>query len=188
VKNVSSKDILLTIIRVVAYGSDAPGLDVTVDNDRFFDSNDLKSGGTEEMDRTPIRFGAPVTRGKALDESGANPNPSATDELIFVQFSDGSTWGDRKTGGQKLLVRTKTLRELKELGQVLDDKGEPGLKEELSHIELYQFPAIESLVYGCKSRTDPCLTNGVRGMLKEAERHEAEMKAISKPTELAPER
>lgn len=188
VKDVSGKDIVLTVIHVLAYGPDAPGLDGTSVVDRFFSPDDLKAGKDEEMDRGEMTFGAPVTNGKVLDETGANPHPTATAELIFVEFADGSTWGDRKTGNQKLLVRAETLRELKKLGQILDEKGEPGLREELSHIELYQFPAIEELVNVCKNRTDQCLARGLRGMLKEAGQHEAQMKAAYKPTRLSAQR
>lgn len=175
VTDVSNKRIVLTIIHISATGVDAPGLDNTVAVERFFGPNDLKPGGIEGIDPTPIKFGP----GNSA-EVGPLASPSATAELIFLQFADGSTWGDVDAGRPQLSVRAKTMGELHRLGQILNDQGAVALKDELSRVDLLQFPSINSLVYSCTNKTAVCLTNGLRSMLKEAELHEDEMKALSR--------
>src|SRR5580658_5179345 len=185
--NVSNKEIVLTVIHISGTGVGAPGIDHTVAVERFFGSNGLNPGGVEAIDHTPLRLGPAVSEGSVPVETGPAASPSATTaELTFLQFADGSTWGDPDVGRQQLSMRTKTLGELHKLEQILDEQGEPGLKNELSRVGQFQFPAIDSLVQNCTDKPASCLANGLRSTLKEAELHEAEMKDVFRSTLVSP--
>lgn len=185
--NVSNKEIVLTIIHIADTGVGALGLDYTVAVERFFGSNGLNPGGVEGINHSPIRLGPAVSAGSMPAETGPATGPSGTTaKLIFLQFADGSTWGDPDAGRQQLSVRTKTLGELRRLEQILNEQGESGLKNELSRVGQFQFPAIDSLVQSCTNKTASCLTHGLRSTLKEAELHEAEMKAVSRSALASP--
>jgi hypothetical protein len=179
VTNVTNKRIVLTIIHMSATGVGAPGLDHSVAVERFFDSNTFMPGRIEGIDHSPIKFG-PVASVKPVPaETGQAASPSATAELIFLQFADGSTWGDPDVGSQQLLLRRRSLMELHRLENVLDGKGEVGLKDELSRVDQFNFPAIYSLVHICTNKPTSCLVDKLRSMLKEANLRQAEMGVAS---------
>jgi hypothetical protein len=177
--NVSSKEILLTIIHISDTGVGGLGLNHTVAVERFFGSNDLNPGGVEGINHSPIRLGPAVSAGSVPAETATSPS-ATTAELVFLQFADGSTWGDPDAGREQLSVRTKTLGELHKLGLILNERGGPDLKSELLRVGQFQFPAIDSLVQSCMNETAPCLTHRLRSMLKQAELHETEMRAVSR--------
>jgi hypothetical protein len=178
--NVSNKKIVLTIIHIADTGVGALGLDYTAAVERLFGLNVLNPGGVEGINHSPIRLGPAVSARSVPAETGPAASPSAASaELVFLQFADGSTWGDPDVGRQQLSAREDTLRELRRLGQILDKQGELGLKNELSRVGQFQFPAIDSLVQSCTNKIASCLAHGLRNTLKEAELRESAMKAVS---------
>lgn len=174
--NVSNKGIMLTVIHISASGVDAPDLDNSIAVDRFLGPNILDTGREERIDPTRITFGSVASVRPRASEANSYANSSATAQVVFVQFTDGSFWGDLDVGREQLSLREKTLLKLNELENVLDEKGGLGLKDELSRIAPFQFLAIDVLASHCADKETSCLANGLRNILSDAHRHQAEMK------------
>lgn len=175
--NVSRKAVLLTVVHFEASGVNAPGLDHDWIMDRFFGPAVLQAGGLEKIEDAPITFGKTVVDLRPVpDEVGSDAHPTATAQVAFVQFVDGSTWGDVDVGREFILRRGSTLEELKRLEQVLSAQGTDEFARELSHSAAsLQFPAIGALIYECKSKAGSCLIDGLHSMLRAATEHQAEM-------------
>jgi hypothetical protein len=175
--NVSRKGVLLTVVHFEASGVDAPGLDSNWTMDRFFGPAVLQAGGLEKIEDPPMPFGGPIVNGKPVpEEVGPDAHPRATVQVTFVQFVDGSTWGDVDAGREFILRRRSTLGELKRLEQVLNAQGTDVFAREFSNSAAsFQFPAIEALVSECKSNAGSCLIDGLHSMLEAATEHQTEM-------------
>jgi hypothetical protein len=175
--NVSRKGVLLTVVHFGSSEGNAPGFDHSWILDRFFCPAVLQAGGLEKIEDSPIPFGKTIVNGRPVpDEVGSDARPTATAQVTFIQFVDGSTWGDVDVGREFILRRRSTLGELKRLGQVLDAQGADEFARELSNSAAsFQFPAIGALIYECKSKAGSCLTDGLHSMLQAATEHQAEM-------------
>jgi len=175
--NVSKRGVLLTVVHFGTSGVNAPGLDFTYIMDRFFGPAVLQAGGLEKIEDVPIPFGETTVNGKPVpEEVGPDAHTTAKAQVTFVQFMDGSTWGDVDAGCEFILRRRSTLVELKRLEQVLNAQGTDEFARELSNSAAsFQFPAIEALISECKSKAGPCLIHGLHSMLQAATEHQAEM-------------
>jgi hypothetical protein len=175
--NVSKKGVLLTVVRFEARGVNEPGLDNSYEMDRFFGRAVLQAGGLEKIRDFPISFGETIVNGKPVpEEVGPDAHPTATAQVTFVQFVDGSTWGDVDAGREFILRRRSTLGELKRLEQVLNSQGTDVFARDLSNSAAsFQFPAVGALISECKSKAGSCLIDGLHSMLQAATEHQAEM-------------
>jgi hypothetical protein len=180
IANVSGKGVTLFVIHFEAGGVNAPGLDYTYDEERFFGLDILEPGKTESIHNSPVRFGASTINGQPVPEDvGPDAVPAATAEVTFVQFVDGSTWGDPEAGHKSLIVRTQTFHELTRLEQVLEEGGERALKAEVSNMDIrFQPPCIGNLVRSCNNRAASCLADGLHSMIQAARQHETEMRTV----------
>jgi hypothetical protein len=174
---VSRKGILLTVVRFQASAVDVPGFDNSYEMDRFFGPAVLQAGGLEKIKDLPISFGGQFVNGKPVSaEVGPAVHPKATARVTFVQFVDGSTWGDVDAGREFILSRRSTLGELKRLQQVLNVQGTDVFASELSDsAATFQFPGIGALMSECKSKAGSCLIDGLHSMLQAAAEHQADM-------------
>jgi|SRR5215813_954952 len=178
VANASKLGVMLVVVHVEGGGLNGPSLDYTYQKDYFFDPNILQPGKEEEFHSSPLMFGAARVNGQVVSEDNiGGPGPTATAQVMFVQFADGSTWGDGESGKEPLTVRNQTIRELDRLEGVLKKDGDQALKKELS--ESANLACIDSLISGCRDKLDSCLVDGLRFMVKTAKQHEIEMKAKS---------
>lgn len=175
--NVSKKGVLLTVVHLEASGVNAPGLDSNWIIDRFFGPAVLQAGKLEKIEAPPISFGETIVNGKPAPEAvGPDAHPRARAQVTFVQFVDGSTWGDVDAGREFILRRRSTLEELKWLEQVLNAQGPDVFARELSNsAATLQFPAIGALISVCKSKADSCLIDGLHSTLQAATKHQAEV-------------
>jgi hypothetical protein len=135
IKNVSGKAVLLFIATLTEIGRypkgqhAAPGDGPTyvTEDDRFFSENLIQPG-----ESVTLRDAEPGTPNVAC---GVNPaeksNPIAEHWLSFVQFSDGSTFGDPAEARDALALREKILRGLRELNQSYAEHGEQGFAAKL---------------------------------------------------------
>jgi len=120
VKNVSTKSILLMIVHVEA--SRRPGHDETYSQDYFF--GDALAPGQVEVNHNPEqRFGATLVNGEPLPYK-KDPHPAAQAHAEFVQFGDGSTWGDADPATDLLDERRKIVEELDLLEHLYEQAGE----------------------------------------------------------------
>jgi hypothetical protein len=157
--NVSDKSILLMITRVDInreLGEDnslsTTERSLTTVDDDFFSSSLFDPGATrctEDFDpaatNMPGHSLAPF--GDAPFDLGAEPpKTAAVASVLFVQFADGSTWGDRKAAEEALHERSLTVDRLTFLEEVYRTKGEqPFLIELLKPSQPVTVAALQEL-------------------------------------------
>jgi hypothetical protein len=167
VANVSDRDVVLTAIHIEASGENAPGLDSNLVVDRFFGPTVLRAGQSEKIDMPPLSFGTPMVN------SSGPPIRVATVKVTFVQFVNGSTWGDADAGRRLIRQRKFTLERFERLS-ALNPQG-ADVRELLNSFWNVQFPAVGTLLSDCKSKAGSCLIDGLHFMLQSAREHQVEM-------------
>lgn len=175
--NLSKKGVVLTVVHFGVSGVNAPGLNHNWTMDRFFGPMIFQAGGLEKIEDPPAPFGETKINGQPVPAYvGLDAHPMAKAEVTFVQFVDGSTWGDGAVGRELISQRRNALGELKRLEQVLNTQGTEAFARELSDSAAsLRFPATGALVYECKSKADSCSVDGLHSMLQAAAEHQAEM-------------
>jgi len=114
-KNVSENDILLTVMRIEVLGASQEPLEPSSSHSRSDDwifASRLfaaHTGNAIEMVDYPPRKQPPA--------AGVNL------ELVFVQFADGSTWGDPDEAKASLAEREVCLKELMDLARTYQTEG-----------------------------------------------------------------
>lgn len=102
------KSILLMIVHLEA--TSGPGQDEKDSQEYFF--GDALAPRQAEISHDPEqRFGTSVVNGEPLPYK-KDPHPAGQAHAEFVQFSDGSTWGDADSATDVFETRRKTLEEL----------------------------------------------------------------------------
>jgi hypothetical protein len=178
--NVSHKSVLLLRLRFQVSGGSAPGLDDVYSHDYFFGEDTLAPGASESVHLSPYGFSAPLMNGVPPVEA-STLMPTATAQVEFVQFTDGSIWGDRDAAAEVFRIRRATVQQLKVLEQTYVQSGEQAFRGELSKETL--LPCINSLQAACKDNLDNsrCALDRVQGMLDSARSHKAEMRLGAAP-------
>jgi len=176
-QNLSNKDVLLTVIDFEASGVNAHKLHHTYLVDRFFSSGALQPGKTERIMSSSISLGIPLINGQPVpEEIDPEEVPAATAEVLFVQFADGSTWGDPEEGSRSLSERRDALNELRRLEQVLNEHGSDTFITEFGTSSAsLRFTAINALESACERKPISCIVDGFRSMLKTATQNQARM-------------
>lgn len=176
--NTSNKDIGLIIVHFASNYANGPTLSLTYQKEYFFSLNVLAKSGSEDFRSAVVRLRFGPTNDKVqqspVDASGVR---SSFAETVFVQFVDGTSWGDSESAQSALDERSETVRELSKLEAFLPDGGVM-LKEELVN-HGYTLSCINSLISDCSGKADSCLTEGVRSMIEAANRHQSGMKRES---------
>jgi hypothetical protein len=174
-RNVSRKNVLLVVLRFVRSVARGPSLDYSYWQDYFLRTNVLEEESSRDFVCRGIRFPTPKSTGGEQGE--ASSAPIATAETVLVQFTDGTTWGNRDADFVRyaFLDRKRTVEELGRLEHILDTQGEAALSEGLSKTGV-GLPYIDSLKSDCINKAESCLSDGVRSMIGAANRHRIEMK------------
>ena len=128
VKNVSDKPILLfaaTLTEVGRhprgkYAALGDGPTYQLDEDRFFSKELIRPG--ELLTLRDTEPGTPAVA-CCINPLAANVDPVAEFRLRFVQFADGTTFGDLAEARDALGMRDNALRGLRELNAVGDPAG-----------------------------------------------------------------
>jgi hypothetical protein len=176
VTNISSKPVVLAVVHFGSRDVKGPTLSFTYEKDYFFDSRFFMPGTADTVRSSLLRLGRSKIDGQpAADEAAGNSTPTATAKVVFVQFLDGSTWGDTGLAIEPLRIRNKTVEELGRMRQVLKDEGQRAFDTRLSNTETL-LPCIQSLKNTCNDKADSCLVDGMQSMIKAAEQHESSMK------------
>ena len=177
VANVSGKGIVLMVIHFRSTGVDGPSLDYTYQDDRFFSLDVLDAAKVESFRSPSLKFGAPTVNGQPMQEDvDTKSGPVATAQVKFVQFIDGSTWGDPQSGRELGIVRNQTVQEISRLKRVLADSGEQALKSELSKID-NPLPSVGSVIHDCDGKAASCVADGLRSMIEAVRQHQVDTKA-----------
>jgi hypothetical protein len=173
VSNESGREVVLAVIHFEASVLKVPALNLNHIVDRFFSPTVLRAAETEKIDLS-LPEGTPQPEPEEVDH---DPVSVATAEVTFVQFVDGSTWGDADPNLRFIVSRKNTLNELNRLNEVLDEQGVEAFTRELSISAADpQFTASGALVWNCKMKPSSCLIDGLHSMLLAAAEHQAEMK------------
>src|SRR5205807_2272847 len=109
-KSVSRQDILLMGFQVDLTSANYGRTQYTNIDDRFFSLNAIKEGQVETLNRTL----GPVSSSAANTELRST-SPTAEARVVFVQFLDGSIWGDTERAQAALDQRRATVNELERL-------------------------------------------------------------------------
>jgi hypothetical protein len=170
VKNVSAKSILLMVVRLEA--SSGPSQDEKYSQEYFF--GDALAPGQVEVNNNPEqRFGAAVVNGEPLPYK-KDPHPAAQAHAEFVQFSDGSTWGDADSATGVLELRRKTLEELDLLEHLYEQADESAFLEEFAQADDF-IGVLRQMKDRCTGKTadSKCAHNIVHRTFLTAKEHEA---------------
>jgi len=129
-RNISNKPILLLIGELVEIGPHSSNGGMLISIDRFFYQNVIQPEAS-------IRLASGV---KGHDECCINPleearDPKADFRVLFVQFLDGSTFGDPASAEDVLASRTSTLHGLQELARTYLEHGEPQFQAQLEQAQ-----------------------------------------------------
>jgi hypothetical protein len=179
--NKSNKDVLLVVVHFSSSGTGGTPLDFTLRKDYFFGRPVLASDESEEISSSVIKLGQVAINGQVVEHSkNIDTHPAATGEITFVQFLDGTTWGDAtlEPVRQAFAERSQTARELNRLEDVLVERGEQVLREEISKGEIL-LPCIHLLATNCNGKRDSCLAEGVRAMIENAQQHQVHLRLES---------
>lgn len=179
VANVSNRGLLLIVVHFTSSGLKGPGLDYSYQKDYFFSSDVLEPGRIEAFHSSSLRFGMPTVNGKPIPEdSNISSTPVVAAQVMFVQFVDGSTWGEVETGHEPLVVRNQTAQELARLERVLGEQGNQALKDEFSKSDT-ALPCIGAMADHCKGKAASCLADDLHSMIEAARQHQADLSAKS---------
>ncbi len=146
--NVSSKPVLLTVLQIHMEVVRAPDMDSRSD-DNFF-SNLLQPGSTDTV-ADSWRFGTASSEAESMPRE-ERVTPGANVSMLFVQFADGSTWGDPTKAKTALEYRVNTVNRLMALESVYRADGENAFIDDL--LKPTNLPAIWQLQDLCKHTED----------------------------------
>jgi hypothetical protein len=176
--NVSNKDVSLIIAHFATTVS-GPALNFMYQKDFFFSLNALRKGHSEDFRSEVVRLKfAPVNQLPHTLERDDGVVTAASAEVLFIQFADGTNWGDSEDAQDALIERQKTLQELDNLEAIFRERGEKALTEELAK-SADSLPCIGSLRNTCTGKPGSCLGEGVRSMIEAAYHHELELRRES---------
>jgi hypothetical protein len=124
--NNSQKSILLVVIKIAFTGTGRFDISDTRDDDYFFASDTFNSRDTKKLEDFLGPMGAPQAK---VENYSLDPKASA--EVAFVQFGDGSTWGDLVVGEHILRNRAPTWNALRSLAETYRTNGKQQFLREL---------------------------------------------------------
>lgn len=173
--NLSNKPILLMVIRFHAStGGIAPGYSQTYNDDLFFSDKSLAPDTSALVGFSSSRFGSPLVNGQRIAPAESNIGPSsATGHVDFVQFADGTFWGNVESAAGPLHDRQSSLKELFLLEQIYGNGGDSALAEQL--IAPNSSSLVSQLKYVCESKQagSNCVQENVRRLIDFAKMNEA---------------
>lgn len=170
IKNISAKSILLMVVHFGA--TSGPLRDERFSQEYFFGES-LAAGDAEAHDFPEQRFGATIVNGQSVPYK-KDPHPAAQARAEFVQFTDGTTWGNPESAEDVLSLRQKTLAELDLLQHLYEQKGESAFLDELSQADDFSnvFGQLKGMCND-KSAKANCLYSAVLRTLTATRTHEA---------------
>jgi len=168
VKNASKKGIVCWSVLFETNGGTAPGLNFTETHDYVFSGDVLLPGKSELVQSDPVQFGAAEVNGAPMSgPEEVDPPRTASARVRFVQFSDGSTWGDRDAADEIRLERAATLNRVQLLQRVYEDQGEKAFTDAFS--EVTGLACLERIKTVCQNEADSsCARKEIENILAAA--------------------
>jgi len=136
-KNTSSKPIQLLIIetRITSDPDQSPN---TFSNDYFFSPKTLEPGNVADVSVSSPRYGP-------RHETSNPPRLSPAVNVAYVEFGDGTHWGNLDSAREPYRIRASTLAELHILRNAYESGGDEAFVSELLRAENHAIPGIAGL-------------------------------------------
>jgi hypothetical protein len=173
-KNTSKKEIAAWSASLETAGGSGPELNLREPHDFFFTGDVLAPSAREGVSdqSCPIRLVLRPPNGNRYAET-ADATALPTNAFVrvqFVQFTDGSIWGDRDEAAKVQLERRETLDKIKSLQQVYSEQGEKAFMDALA--EPTALPCFERIKTLCRNENpdSTCARKGIAEMLTIAAR------------------
>jgi hypothetical protein len=194
VRNISSKPILLFVVTLTEVGRhpapagrhSAPGNGPTYElgDDRFFSENLIQPG--ESLTLRDTEPGTPEVA-CCINPLAEKSDPAGEYDLRFVQFADGSTFGDPAEARDLLAWRETILRGLRKLNRSYAEHGEQGfagkLKEQSPFSESAPF---KQILRKYRERGVRAALHKARQILATAEQYAAIIAGATTPSQTLP--
>jgi hypothetical protein len=164
--NVSEKSIVLMIVALDVVSTLPVSLNYRAENDYFFESEMLEPGSAAKLQRVLGRFGEPDRK----EDFAVDVKSTARATVAFVQFSDGSTWGDAAAAEGLLRNRQLSLKQLEILKNDYRARSEAEFLNELLRPTVLQPIFALQAVYREKRDLAPVLAK-LEDMLENARAH-----------------
>jgi len=163
-RNVAKNKISYWSVGFETTGSE-PGLNFTQSNDYFFTGDVFAPGQTAKVLSCPIRLVIRPANEEPPAERGDSTAPTASARVKFVQFSDGSTWGDRDDAAQVHQLRRATRDKFESLQKLYSESGAKAFMDALE--EPTGLPCFEQIKSQCQSQNGDsnCVRKGIQQML-----------------------
>jgi hypothetical protein len=173
-KNTSKKGIAARSASLETAGGSGPKLDFNELHDFFFTGDVLAPSEVDGLptESCPIRLVLKVSNGNPYTETPDATAPSTTAfvRVKFVQFTDGSIWGDQDEAAKLQGERRETLQKIKSLQQIYSEQGERAFMDALA--EATSLPCFERIKALCRKENadSTCARKALEDMLAIAER------------------
>ncbi|MHB8216532.1 MAG: hypothetical protein ACYDDS_10680 [Candidatus Sulfotelmatobacter sp.] len=172
VKNISKKKISYWSVGIETTGSGRSELSLNHSHEYFFSGDVLAPSESEELESCPIRLVLRVPNGESPSERGESMAPTLTTsaQAKFVQFSDGSRWGDRDDEAEVHRLRQETLHRIESLQELYSEHGEKAFMDALE--EPTDLSCFEQVKAVCRSENadSSCVRKAFQQMLMTAAR------------------
>jgi hypothetical protein len=169
-KNISGKSVLMFVLHIEASGLGGPGHDQEYLHEYFFDDA-LSPSASDVHDSWEYSFGQSVDN-TPMTCAQSDPHPVAKAHVEFVQFNDGSTWGDLESARGGLGLRQEAVRELDSLEHTYEQAGQDTF---LAQFAAEQNFNIHSLMVACQGDRNKveCLHQVLGKKINAARTHQA---------------
>jgi hypothetical protein len=175
--NVSGRDVLLMVVERNISGLSSIGVDGPWSQEYFFSTEIFSCGTAENFNHVIGPFG---TSEREVDETSAAPGePRAIFSVVFVQFVDGSMWGNMVKAKPTLQERRSTLNMLKSLRETYAVQGEKEFVSELMKKSSLNVIYQVQKIYQTKGNDAEAALKAIEGMLDQAELHSHAMEIMN---------
>jgi hypothetical protein len=164
-RNVSTKKISYWSVGFETTGGSGPGLNLIQSNDYFFTGDVFAPGQTAKVPSSPISLVIRTGNNDSPAETGAPDAATASARIKFVQFIDGSTWGEREYAVHVHQLRRATLDKFESLQHLYSEGGEKAFVDALE--EPTGLPFFEQIKSDCQSQNadSVCARQAIQRML-----------------------
>ena len=170
VNNTSTKRISYWSVRIETKVRSGPGLNLSHSHDYCFSGGALAPSVSESLQSCPIRLVLRPPNGESVAKTShaSAPVSAATVRVEFVQYSDGSIWGDPDVAAEVHQSRRYTLNTIESLQHVYSEHGEKAFMDALKEPTADQ--CFEQTKQVCQSHSadSSCVRNAIQEMLATA--------------------
>ena len=118
-RNVSGKGIVFMLVRFDESGPHGGGVLHNIQWDDFFSDDGIAPEDVFLLDRSP---GGVIRSGCCTNSLDSGTDPLAEVRVVYAEFSDGSTYGEKREAKDILAVRSVIVKTLHHLDEATDDQ------------------------------------------------------------------